>query len=197
VDKRFAPPILAEFIEALPKLHSVLDDLDELDVGATDIPEHAETGTVDGEDPGGLVGEPLETFVMCVLCPYQAMQYAERMSHCRSKAGGEATAAGVILSEALRITEQLQDENLCLWIVPVIVREIASKPIGTSMRLQILVHGRLTGDGRRSFWAYPLFQQIARTALADDFEVAIPSRHIDDGQITVDNRFLANKLTLQ
>src|SRR4029453_6445840 len=53
VDKRFAPPILAEFIEALPKLHSVLDDLDELDVGATDIPEHAETGTVDGEDPGG------------------------------------------------------------------------------------------------------------------------------------------------
>jgi hypothetical protein len=121
---------------------------------------------------------------------------AERLPHRRSDRGGEGSATGMVLPQVLRISQKLQNKNILFGIVFTEAGQISIKPIlGT--RLKKLIHGRLVGDRADSFPIDTLLEQITRAGLADYFEIAIALRYIYYHEIISDDRFWADKLTIQ
>src|SRR5262249_32182657 len=150
---------------------------------AAGAPEDPQIRPVKGQRPGSPIGKRRRVPLALRLGGRCPMEGAQSLPDGRGCPDREVTPARMILAQALRIPQQLQDQDVLLRIIAVAARHIAIQPLAPRPRVEPLVDRRLVGDGSSSFLAYPLLDEIRRAVLADDLVVAVAPRDIPYDEI--------------
>src|SRR5436190_22477362 len=105
VDQRLRPPLRAKRIEQLAILRGLLNDLDDLQIGAAGIAETLEIRTVNREHPRSLMDEKF-------VAARRAVQDAQCTADRRCQPARESAGADLMLVEIARAGQVFEDENV-------------------------------------------------------------------------------------
>ena len=122
MDKCLYPPLLEQAIEQITEFWELLDDLDDMNIRAADMPKNSRNRMVEREDPGWSVCQSLHALVRLFLCPLQTVKCSQRIPHSRGKDSRKALTMRVVLFQILCVPQELQDKHTLSRIVFIEVR---------------------------------------------------------------------------